>query len=472
VSGIIAIGMQLGRSRIFGEMMGPKLLMENSDKKKAPFIEATGARAGALLGDVRHDPFQSGGLGTPAHLRVEAGFIHKANGGVLFIDEASALSARGQQELLTAMQEKKYPITGQSELSSGAQVRTEPVPCDFVLVAAGNYRDLQRMHPALRSRIRGYGYEVYMEDQIDDTPENEDKIIQFIAQEVQKDGKIPHFDSAAVEEIIYEARKRSGRKNKLTLKLRELGGLIRAAGDLAVDEGAKLVSATHVLKAKTIAQTLEQQMVRQAVEMRKEYQVFTTHGAQVGKVNGLAVMGDSGVVLPIVAEVAPASSREEGKTIATGKLGDIAKEAVENVSALIKRHLGKDTSTFDIHIQFLQTYEGVEGDSASVSVATAVISALEEVAVKQDVALTGSLSIRGDVLPVGGITQKVEAAIEAGIKKAVVPYANKDDVVLSEEQLKKIELLTAKNIYDVLAYALKEGKKKNALLAKIKKEIA
>jgi Lon-like ATP-dependent protease len=414
----------------------------------------------------------SGGLGTPAHLRVEAGFVHKSNGGVLFIDEVSALSPRSQQELLTAMQEKKYPITGQSELSSGAQVRTEPVPCDFVLVAAGNYRDLQKMHPALRSRIRGYGYEVYMEDSIEDSKENEDKLVQFIAQEIVKDGKIPHFDSSAIEEIVYEARKRSGRKNKLTLKLRDLGGLVRAAGDVAAEEGAALVSANHVLKAKIIAQTLEQQMAFQAVEFRKEYQVFTTHGAQVGKVNGLAVMGDAGVVLPIVAEVAPASSRDEAKIIATGKLGDIAKEAVENVSAIIKRHTGKDTSNFDIHIQFLQTYEGVEGDSASVSVATAVISALEEVAVKQDIALTGSLSVRGAVLPVGGITPKIEAAIDAGLKKAVIPYANKDDVILSDEKLKKIEILPAKDIYDVLNYALKEGKKKNKLLSQIKKEIA
>lgn len=471
VSGIVAIGMQLGRSKLFGEMVGPKLLIDNTGKKNAPFVEATGARAGSLLGDVKHDPLQSGGLGTPAHLRVDAGFIHKANGGVLFIDEVSSLSQRGQQELLTAMQEKKYPITGQSELSSGAQVRTEPVPCDFMLAAAGNYRDLQKMHPAIRSRIRGYGYEVYMEESIEDTAENENKLIQFIAQEITKDGKIPHFDASAIEEIIQEARKRSGRKNKLTLKLRELGGLIRAAGDVALEENAPFASAKHVLKAKGIAQTLEQQMAKQAIEMRKEYRVFTTTGAQVGKVNGLAVMGDSGVVLPIVAEVAPASSREEGKTIATGKLGDIAKEAVENVSAIIKRHTGKDTSSFDIHIQFLQTYEGVEGDSASVSVATAVISALEEAPVRQDVALTGSLSVRGEVLPVGGVTQKVEAAIEAGIKNAVVPYANKDDIILNDTQAKKIKIIPVKDIYDVLSVALKEGKKKNALLSKIKKEI-
>ncbi|MFH0922988.1 MAG: ATP-dependent protease LonB [Candidatus Micrarchaeota archaeon] len=471
--GLVALlGSQLSKGRFFQEFSNAKLLVDNSDKTKAPFIDATGARAGALLGDVKHDPFQSGGLGTPPHLRVDAGFIHKANGGVLFIDEVSSLSSKAQQELLTAMQEKRFSISGQSELSSGAMVHTQPAPCDFVLVAAGNYKDLQRMHPALRSRIRGYGYEVYMEENIEDNAENRGKIVQFIAQEVKKDGKIPAFDASAIEEIITEARKRSGRKNRLTLKLRELGGLVRAAGDVASETNAGLVSRKHVLDAKKIARTLESQMVQQIVDLRKDYQVFSTKGGRVGKVNGLAVIGDSGVIMPIVAEVAPASSKEEGKIIATGKLGDIAKEAVENVSAIIKRHTGKDTSSYDIHIQFLQTYEGVEGDSASVSVATAVISALEEVPIDQSVALTGSLSVRGEVLPVGGVTQKVEAAIEAGVKTVLLPKANVADLVLREEQKKKIKIIPVEDIHGVLKHALVEGKLKTALLSQIKKEFA
>ena len=150
----------------------PKLIVDNSGQAHAPFIDATGARAGALFGDVRHDPLQSGGLGTPAHLRVESGAIHRANKGVLFIDEISSLEPRAQQELLTSLQEKKYSITGQSEMSSGALVKTEPVPADFILVAAGNVQDLQHMHPALRSRIRGYGYEVFMESTMEDNSAN------------------------------------------------------------------------------------------------------------------------------------------------------------------------------------------------------------------------------------------------------------------------------------------------------------
>ncbi len=152
--------------------MSPKLLVNNEESRFAPFMDATGAHAGALLGDVRHDPYQSGGLGTPAHERVEAGMIHKANRGVLYIDEIGTMSMKTQQELLSAMQEKQYAITGQSENSSGAMVRSQAVPCDFVLVASGNLQVLEGMHIAMRSRIRGYGYEVFMKDYMDDTTEN------------------------------------------------------------------------------------------------------------------------------------------------------------------------------------------------------------------------------------------------------------------------------------------------------------
>ncbi|RMF89924.1 MAG: ATP-dependent protease LonB [Methanobacteriota archaeon] len=450
------------------EVMVPKLLVNNSKRVKAPFVDATGSHAGALLGDVRHDPFQSGGLETPSHDLVEAGAIHKAHKGVLFIDEIKTLDIHSQQSLLTALQEKKYPITGQSERSSGAMVRTEPVPCDFVLIAAGNLEAIKGMHPALRSRIRGYGYEVYMKDVMDDTPENRNRLVRFVAQEVKKDGKIPHFRRDAVIEIIMQAKKLAGRRGKLTLKLRGLGGLVRAAGDVAVNEGAELVTKRHVQLAKELSKSLEQQVADRYISVKKEYDVYKRSGAEVGRVNGLAVIGDSGVILPIVAEVAPAQSREEGKIIATGKLRTIAKEAIQNVSALIKKHTGRDISSYDIHIQFLQTYEGVEGDSASISVATAVISALENIPIDQSVAMTGSLSVRGDVLPVGGITAKIEAAISAGIKKVIIPSGNMKDILLDRKAKAKVEIIPVKTLSQVLENALTAGESTEGLLERIK----
>ena len=449
--------------------MSPKLLVNNEDSRFAPFMDATGAHAGALLGDVRHDPYQSGGLGTPAHERVEAGMIHKANRGVLYIDEIGTMSMKTQQELLSAMQEKQYSITGQSENSSGAMVRSQSVPCDFVLVASGNLQVLEGMHIAMRSRIRGYGYEVFMKDYMEDTTENREKLVQFVAQEVKNDGRIPHFGTDALDEIIMEAKRRSGKQNALTLKLRELGGLVRSAGDVAIENGADLVTAEHVLEAKRYARTLEQQIADRSIMQRKDYSMVSAEGGRVGLINGLAVIGDrSGIVSPIAAEAAPTQSKTGGQIIATGKLGEIASESVHNVSALIKKYSNKDISNYDIHVQFIQTYDGVEGDSASVTIATAVISAIEEIPIDQTVALTGSLNVRGDVMPIGGATAKIEAAAEAGMKKVLIPKSNLKDVMIEKKYEDMIEIIPTETLSDVLENILVDCSDKDNLLAKMK----
>ncbi|MDD2666732.1 MAG: ATP-dependent protease LonB [Methanocellales archaeon] len=446
----------------------PKLLVSNEGKDTAPYVDATGAHAGALLGDVRHDPFQSGGLETPSHDRVEVGAIHKAHKGVLFIDEINTLHIESQQSLLTALQEGEYPITGQSERSSGAMVKTDPVPCDFVMVLAGNLDAVEGMHPALRSRIKGYGYEVYMQDYMEDTPANRQKLVRFVAQEVEKDKKIPHFTRDAVKEIIREAQRRAGRRGQLTLKLRDLGGLIRASGDMAISGDAEFTTAEHVFGAKKIARSVEQQVADQYLEHRKDYDMFRSKGAEIGRVNGLAIMGEPGVVLPIVAEITPAQSKEEGRVIATGLLQEIAQEAVQNVSAFIKKFSGHDISSKDIHIQFIGTYEGVEGDSASISVATAIISALEGIPIDQSVAMTGSLSVRGEVLPVGGVTYKIEAAAKAGIKTVLIPKSNEKDVLIEEKYAKDIKIIPVSTIEEVLEHSL-IGKRRAGLLKRLKK---
>ncbi len=449
----------------------PKLLIDNSGKDKAPFVDATGAKAGALLGDVKHDPFQDPRLGVPPHLRVVPGAIHKANKGVLFIDEIATMPWHVQQQLLTALQEKKFPITGQSEMSSGAMVRTEPVNCDFVLVAAGNLPDLKNIHPALRSRIRGYGYEIYLEDSMPDTMKNRRKLARFVAQEVVKDGKIPHFNKEAVEEIILEAKRRAGRKGRLTLILRDLSGLVRAAGDVALSKGKNIVEREDVIEAKEIAKNLEDQIAEQTIKYRKEYGMVITEGSIIGRINGLAVVGHSGgVVLPIEAEVVP-SPGKRGRIIATGGLQEIAQESVKNVSAIIKKYRGEDLTNYDIHIQYVLQY-GVEGDSASITMATAIISSLEKIPIRQDIAMTGSLSIKGEVLPVGGVTYKIEAAYNAGIREVIIPYANKDDVVLPKEILEKMKIHYVKTLDEVLDIALDGKLKKRRLVKKIKEVIS
>jgi Lon-like ATP-dependent protease len=264
--GAVIAGVLLALRRFFrspARLAVPKLLVANAraaDLDRAPFVDATGFHAGALLGDVRHDPFQSGGYETPPHELVEAGAIHLAHRGVLFIDEVSTLSIESQQSLLTAIQEKRFPISGRTLGSSGTMIRTGPAPCDFLLILAGNMEDVAKMHPALRSRVRGYGYELYMNEDMPDTEAARAHLARFCAQEVAKDRKIPHLGRAAVDAVVEAARVRSGRPDRLTTRLRELGGLVRAAGDLAAQEGASLVEPRHVAAAHANTRSLEEQI--------------------------------------------------------------------------------------------------------------------------------------------------------------------------------------------------------------------
>ena len=457
----------------------PKLLVKHEKNEDAPFIDATGTLAGALLGDVRHDPFQSGAdLATPAHERVEPGAVHRANKGVLYIDEIRMLRMEEQQALLIAMQEKELAICGRSERSSGALTKSEPVPTDFILVAAGNLDSVQNMHPALRSRIRGYGYEIYVNTDMPDTDRNRRRLVRFIAQEVRNEmnknsGKpIPHFNIEATGLILKEAQRRSGRRGKLSLRLRELGGLVRIAGDLAAEDKAPLTRSEHVTRARMIAKPLEQQVADRYLERQSEYAMLVNRGERVGRVNGLAVLGAdtglsdySGVVLPVEAMVTPAHGRS-GKVIATGGLSDLAQESVINISAVVKKLTGKDIQDYDLHVQFPGTHN-VDGDSASITMATAIISAFEGIPIEQNLAMTGSLTVRGEVLPIGGVSAKIEAAVRSGIEKVIIPRSNLQDVLIDEKYEAKVEILPVDSLDEVLQHALVGAEDKVSIVERL-----
>ncbi|HEX7392215.1 MAG TPA: ATP-binding protein [Thermoplasmata archaeon] len=231
---------------------------------RTPFLLATGASETELLGDVRHDPY--GGhpqLGTAPYDRVIAGAIHSAHQGVLFVDELPHLGHL-QRFILTGMQEKRFPIAGRNPQSAGASVRVDNVPCDFIFVGACNIQDLPHILSPLRSRINGGGYEVLVETTMPDTDENRSKLVQFVAQEIVMDRKIPHATKDAILQIIDEARKRAktidNKDKSLTLRLRELGGLIRAAGDVAVVEEAKTIEPRHIKEALKRSRPVEEQI--------------------------------------------------------------------------------------------------------------------------------------------------------------------------------------------------------------------
>jgi ATP-dependent Lon protease len=264
--------MQDGRVRILDQKALEEIKRSNDKQmrnvivplERKNFVHMSGASETELLGDVRHDPYgMHPEIGTPAYLRVIPGAIHEAHEGVLFIDELPHMDNL-QNYILTAMQEKRFPITGRNPQSAGASVKVEGVPCDFLFVGACNISELARILPPLRSRIAGNGYELLLDTSMDDTPQNRDKLLQFVAQEINTDGRIPHATAEVIGVIVEEAKRRAelidGAKNSLTLRLRDLGGVVRMAGDLAVMEGAEHIEAKHVRKSLRDSKPIEHQL--------------------------------------------------------------------------------------------------------------------------------------------------------------------------------------------------------------------
>lgn len=244
------------------EKISPSKVIAPLDRKT--FVLSTGASPAELLGDVRHDPYGSHPtLGTPPYERVIPGTIHEAHQGVLFIDELPHLG-HYQRYILTAMQERRFPITGRNQQSAGASVRVDNVPCNFIFVGACNIQDLEYVLSPLRSRIIGSGYEVLVEVTMPDNDRNRAKLAQFIAQEIKMDMKIPPASRDAVIAIVNEARRRAQKIDKaedaLTLRLRELGGLIRTAGDIAVSGSSDLILPEHIEQALKRSKTIEEQI--------------------------------------------------------------------------------------------------------------------------------------------------------------------------------------------------------------------
>ncbi len=166
--------------------------------------------------------------------------------------------------ILTAMQEKKFSIIGRNPHSAGASVKVTDVPCDFIFVGACNIGDIARILPPLRSRVMGNGYEILLETTMPDCIKNRVKLIQFITQEIQRDGRIPHATKEACMEIIEESSRRAfevdGKRDMLSLRLRDLGGVVRLSGDIAILEESPFIEKKHVKQSIEESRPIEHQI--------------------------------------------------------------------------------------------------------------------------------------------------------------------------------------------------------------------
>ena len=224
---------------------------------------------------------------------------------------------------------------------------------------------------------------------------------------------------------------------------RRIGALCRK-GAIAKSEGKKKfhISAGMLEKLLDIPPYRHQQTLEQSA---------------VGQVNGLAWTPMGGEILTIEATPMPGS----GKLILTGQLGDVMQESAQAAVSFIRTHaemLKIDPSfynTRDLHIHVPEGATPKDGPSAGVSMATAVVSALTGIPVKQDVAMTGEITLRGRVLPIGGLKEKVLAAHRAGVRRIFFPEENKSSLKdIPQKVLKQVDMVPVKQVDEIFTGAL------------------
>ncbi len=407
-----------------GKTAAARVILEEAKKiplspfrKEAKFVEvdATTLRydergiADPLIGSV-HDPIYqgAGAYGVAGVPQPKAGAVTKAHGGILFIDEIGELHSVQINKLLKVLEDRRvflesaYYSSEDSNIPSHIhEIFQKGLPADFRLVGATT-RTADEIPPAIRSRC----VEIYFRPLF--THE-----IAIIARNASIKGGF------RIEEGVEELISRYAQNG------RDAVNIIQIAGGVAQVEGRGLITRKDV------------EWVIEFGHYSPRHDKKIKEEEQVGCINGLAVYGNCiGMVMEIeVSAVKSASGKgsikitgivEEEELDGRGqklKRVSSAKSSVDNVLTVLNRILGVDTKEFDIHLNFPGGIP-IDGPSAGTAIACAIYSAIKNIPISSCVAMTGEISIRGMVKPVGGVVSKVEAAALAGIRKVLIPREN------------------------------------------------
>lgn len=425
----------------------PNLVIDNSGDPDL-FIDMTSANASRLFGSVQHDPYQSGGLGTGFHQRMQAGDIHRADKKMMYFDEFMNFLQNDKlvTEFLTPLEDGMYPIQGrewtggEGNASLAGQTDTA-LSCQFMIVAAMNYNAIPLLnhYTPLRDRFY-YGNIKKSEDEIPDTPQNRIKIAQFLADEAYR-FKVPPLCKEAVKLVINHMRRRASSAKYLKLQMRAYIQDLKKGGQLVwvkkpLSEPCKCglegeyQHAEHIFMAiNKYARPLEMQMLDDAIRKRQPYMITQVKGKKVGVVNGLVVMGDSSVgqatgdvmeVASWIRELRKDEPRGDGKWnfVVTGAPQESKDTWMANsiltVVTTINRLYGLNlTKHFYCHIAFLQTDpKSIDGPSAGCAMTLAIMSWLGDprlpreqrgpVPMKLDTPITGTVENLGAEIMLGG----------------------------------------------------------------------
>ncbi len=439
-----------------GKTTVARLALEEAKKIKssvfnaqAPFVEVDGTTlrwdprefTNPFLGSVL-DPIYLGAWRDLAEVGIpepKLGLVTEAHCGVLFIDEIGEMDPLLLNKLLKVLEDKRvefdssyYDPDDENVPQYIKKLFTEGAPADFVLIGATT-REPAELSPALRSRCA----EVFFDPL---TPEDIQTIIKQAA------GRLGVRLEPAVPELISE----------YTIEGRRAISILAEAYGLSLyKQQRKRGRPSRLITVDTVLQVIQSARLIPSITVRASDKV------EVGRVLGLAVAGFIGSILEIEAMAFPA--REQGKGIIrfNDTAGSMARDSVFNAAAVFRLLTGEDLANYDVHVNIIGG-GNVDGPSAGLAVAVAIISAVQGRAVRQDVALTGEISIQGKVKPVGGILEKVYGAKQAGMKLVLIPAENAAELPSDLKGIKVKPVATVAEALEQLLVPVKRRRRQSS----------
>ncbi len=402
--------------------------------KNAPFVECDGTTlrwdsrdmTNPLIGSV-HDPIYQGAqrdLADEGIPEPKPGLVTEAHGGILFIDEIGELDPLMLNKLLKVLEDKRvhfesayYDEEDEWIPAYIHRLFQKGAPADFILIGATT-RLPEEINPAIRSRCA----EIFFEP----------------------------LQPKAVEEIVRQAAAR--------LHVRLTEGTARLISEYTM-EGRKAVNLLSDAFGRAVYQSgkkegveITEAIVRetaQASRLSPWREKVASDVPQVGHVYGLGVSDYWGSTIEIEAAAYPASEKGKGSLHFNETAGSMARDSVVTAASVVRRILGKNLSDYDLHINVVGG-GNIDGPSAGSAMTMAILSAIENIPLRQDYALTGEISLTGDVKPVGGINEKAFGASQAGMKGLLIPEKNKNDIEQGHLGLNVVPVKTIQDIMDVM----------------------
>ncbi len=403
-----------------GKTTAARLVLEAAKKmehspfgEEAPFVETDGTTlrwdprdmTNPLLGSV-HDPIYQGARRDLADSGVpepKPGLVTDAHGGILFIDEIGEMDEMLQNKLLKVLEDKRaffesayYDPTDEKVPPYIKELFEHGAPADFVLIGATT-RDAQHINPALRSRCA----EIYFEPL---TPAHIITIVENAAKKLDA-----HLEEG-VPQLISD----------YTIEGRKAINILADAYSFAIDRAA----------GSDEAAVIEKKDIYEVAQVSRLFQFVTKKAsdrAEVGHIFGLGVAGFLGSVIEIEAVAFPAHEKGKGKVRFNETAGSMAKDSVFNAASVMRQMTGKDLADYDVHINVIGG-GNIDGPSAGTAILAAIVSAVTGRKIRQNVAVTGEISLQGRVRPVGGVFEKAYGAKQAGVKTLIIPKENSKDL--------------------------------------------